>query len=359
MSTTKKSRTLYPHPFSKAYWRDAAAELKDVRILVVTAMMIALRVAMKGLSITIAPNLYINTAFLANALGAMIFGPVVASLAAVVSDFLGFLIFPQGGAVYFPPYVLVEVAGSVIFALLLYRAKLSATRIILSRFCICLFVNILLQAPITLWYYKVVLGKSYMMFQIPHIIKNLAMFPMESWLLTFVLSILAPLTYRLGLTYDPGPANGSLKFTKKQIAVLVLLLCVGIASTVGYLFYYYENTSLSASYKGNERYEHNMEMNSLVLELAETDDSMTEDNTVTIVESAYRKFGKGYITYHVAVYAVDTEALAADDSKKLDTLRAYSKSPAAKEETMTRIATAELVVNNSGELLRYTYTPEG
>ena len=53
MSNNQKSTALYPHPFSKAYWRDAAAELKDVRILVVTAMMIALRVAMKGLSITI------------------------------------------------------------------------------------------------------------------------------------------------------------------------------------------------------------------------------------------------------------------------------------------------------------------
>ena len=187
MSTKQKSRALYDHPFSKAYWKDAVSELKDTRILVVTAMMIALRVAMKGLSITIAPNLYINTAFLANALGAMIFGPVVAALAAIVSDFLGFMIFPQGGAVYFLPAVLPEIAGSVIFALLLYRTKLSATRAVISRFCICLFVNILLQAPITLLYYKMILGKSYMMFQIPHIIKNLAMFPIESWLLTLFL----------------------------------------------------------------------------------------------------------------------------------------------------------------------------
>lgn len=357
MSTKQRSRTLYPHPFSKAYWRDAASELKDTKILVVAALMIAVRVAMKGLSITIAPNLYINTAFLANALGAMIFGPVVAIPAAVVSDFLGFLIFPQGGTVYFPPYILVEVASSMIFALLLYRAKLTSTRVILSRFLICTLVNLLLSPVITLWYYQVILGKSYLMFQIPHIIKSLAFFPIESWALSFVLSVLAPVTYRLGLTFDPGTADGSMKIAKKQIALLAVLLCIGVGCTVGYLFYYYDNTSLSASYAGTERYDYNQEMNGIVLDLSETDAAMTGDNTVTIIESAYRQFGKGYTIYNVAVYSVDTEALAASGNT-MDTLRAYSKSKAAKDETMTRIASAVLEVNKDGSLRSYTYSPE-
>ena len=51
MTRLQKSKTLYAHPFSKAYWRDAAMELKDVRILVFTALMIALRVAMKNVYI--------------------------------------------------------------------------------------------------------------------------------------------------------------------------------------------------------------------------------------------------------------------------------------------------------------------
>ena len=53
MSTKQKSTTLYPHPFSAAYWRDAAAELKDVKMLVITALLIALRVALKPLAIPI------------------------------------------------------------------------------------------------------------------------------------------------------------------------------------------------------------------------------------------------------------------------------------------------------------------
>ncbi len=104
----EKSTALYPHPFSKAYWRDAAAEMKDTRMLVFAALMIALRVALKFVAIPLAPNLKINTAFLANAMGAMVFGLVVGIFAAAVSDFLGVLLM---GDTYFPPFVLVEFAG--------------------------------------------------------------------------------------------------------------------------------------------------------------------------------------------------------------------------------------------------------
>ena len=71
-----KSTAVYKTPFSKAYWVDAAAELKDTKMLVVTALMIALRVALKPLAIPLGPQLSIQTAMLATALGAMIFGPV-------------------------------------------------------------------------------------------------------------------------------------------------------------------------------------------------------------------------------------------------------------------------------------------
>ena len=75
MAKTQKSMRLYSHPFSVEYWKDAAAELKDTKMLVITALMIALRVALKPLAIPLGPQLSIQTAMLATALGAMIFGP--------------------------------------------------------------------------------------------------------------------------------------------------------------------------------------------------------------------------------------------------------------------------------------------
>lgn len=345
----EKSRALYPHPFSKAYWKDAAAEMKDTRMLVFAALMIALRVAMKFLAIPLAPNLKIQTAFLANAMGAMVFGPVVAIFAAIVSDFMGVLL---SGETYFLPFVLTEIAGSVIFALFLYRAKVTPTRALLSRFCICLFVNILLQTPLMRLYYRIVLGKTSYLLTVPHILKNLFCFPVESVILTLFLKMVQPATYKMGLTYD---SEVRLHFDKKQTLTLVALFLVGCVSTYAYLGYYYRTTSLSASYTNEERYTHNCEMVEIMEENSDEDRPI-----VATVESAYKQFLGKEITYNVAVYAVDEEALANYD-KSLDAIRGMSKSKAkavADDGVMENIATAEIVVNEkTGEVVSVVSKP--
>lgn len=341
------STALYATPFSAAYWRDAAAELTRTRTLVFAALMIALRVALKGLGIPLAPNLKVNIAFFVNAFGAMVFGPVVAAVAACVSDTLGCLLVPSGP--YFFPFILVEVAGSVIFALFLYRARITPARVILSRFCICFFVNILLNAPIMWWYYKLVLGKSYVLFQLPQILKNLFFFPIESVLLTLFLRALTPVAYRLGMVYDPGE---SLHFQKRQIALLTGLFLVGSVSVFAYLGYYYDTTSLSASYTPEERYQINRVMDDLVR--AETS-AWDGETTVCVVESAYQKFLGDQTTYRVAVYTVDPQSL-----DQLETFRGLSKSKAAAQEALTRVSTAQVVrVNSTGQLVSFTLQQDG
>ena len=54
--TKTQSTTLYPHPFSKAYWKDAASEMKSLKMLVVTALMVALRIVLKPLAIPWVPS---------------------------------------------------------------------------------------------------------------------------------------------------------------------------------------------------------------------------------------------------------------------------------------------------------------
>ncbi|MCQ2438381.1 MAG: folate family ECF transporter S component [Oscillospiraceae bacterium] len=343
MNNRKKSTALYPHPFFKAYWKDAFAEMKDTRMLVFAALMIALRVAMKFLAIPLAPNLKIQTAFVANAMGAMVFGPVVAVFAAIVSDFLGVML---SGDTYFLPFVLTEIAGSVIFALFLYRAKVTPVRAMLSRFCICLFVNILLQTPLMMLYYRIVLGKSGYLLTVPHILKNLFCFPVESVILTLFLKMVQPATYRMGLTYD---SEVRLHFDKKQSVTLAALFLVGCVSTYAYLGYYYRTTSLSASYSAEERYDANCSMGRIL------ENSLDEERPlVATVESAYKEFMGKNTTYNVAVYAVDEEALAAYD-KDLETIRGMSKSKAkavAEDGVMEQIGTATIALNNkTGEVV--------
>lgn len=344
MTRKQKSTAIYKTPFCAGYWRDAFAELKDTKMLVFAALIVALRVALKTVvRIPLGPNLDITPAFMANALGAMVYGPVVGALGAIVSDVLGVML---RGDTYFLPYVLTEISGSVIFALFFYRQKITPTRVILSRFSICLFVNILLQTPIDMLFQYVTYGYNNVVITIPRIFKNLFMFPLESVVLTVFLSAIQPITYRMKLTYI---SDAKLSFNKKQIVLLVALVLVGVVSIFAYLPMHYSNTSLSASYSTEERIEANQSMQPIVL--AQTDD-WDNVTTMTCVESAYGKFLSKEITYTVAIYTVEEGVEVTDDIWKL------SKSKAAKHEALTRVGTATIVVNDkTGETVSFELLP--
>lgn len=338
MSKKEKSTALYKHPFTAAYWKDAAAELKDTKMLVFAALIIALRVALKTLvRIPLGPSLDITPAFLANALGAMIYGPVLGGLAAIVSDFLGVML---RGDTYFLPYVLTEIAGSVIFGMFFYRQKITPVRVILSRFTICMCVNVLLTIPIDNWYQQFTFGYSNTVLTLPRIFKNLFMFPIESVILTVFLRAIQPFTYRMKLTYDK---ETRLTFSKGQIALLVVLAIVGTGAVLGYLPYHYSTTSLSASYSTEQRIEANKQMQTYLLDESDTWDDMT---TVTVVESAYKEFWGSQVTYNVAVYEVAEGVEVTDDLWKL------SKSKAAANESLTRVDTVTVIVDGEEVLLQ-------
>ena len=359
MARTEKSTALYPHPFSKAYWRDAAAEMKSTKMLVLTALMIALRVALKPLAIPLGPQLSIQTAMLATALGAMIFGPVMAIPAAIISDTVGFLLYPTGD--YFLPFVLTEIASTMSYALLLYRAKVTPTRVMLSRFIICFFVNVVLQQFIYAWWYvyvgnpeeakESILG----IMTLTRIFKNLAMFPIESVVLTLFLKFLLPVTQRAKITYC---SDADMKFEKKQIVALVCLMLVGVVSATGYLAYRYSTSSRSADYSAAERVEANHAMAEVVLDKTEDWDDQT---VVCIVDSAYRGLFQSETDYTVSVYVLDQDAFAAgqaaDEKYTMDTLWAFSKSGPKKDQyqSLVKVATAQITKNEkTGEILAFS-----
>ena len=350
MARTQKSTTLYPHPFSKAYWRDAAAELKDIKMLVVTALMIALRIALKPFAIYIGPQMAIQTATLATALGAMIFGPVVAIPAAMISDTIGFMIFPTGD--YFLPFMLTEIASTMIYALCFYRAKPSATRVIIARFLICFVVNVVLQQLIFAWQYTYLgnpeKAKDSIMgiMTTARLFKNLFFFPIESVVITLFLKVLIPVTARVKLTY--GGSKG-LDFTKKQIAALVLLMVIGAGSAVGYLNYYYNNNSVTKDYSAEEVVEKNRLVHEIIL--AETSD-IPADTTLAVIEYASKPFFGTDTTYTVALYQAKAGASITE------AMWSYKKTPASKDETLERVATVTIVTDNkTGETLRFELSP--
>ena len=358
MTRTQKSTALYPHPFSKAYWRDAAAEMKDIRMLVVTALMVALRIALKPFAIYIGPQMAIQTATLATALGAMIFGPVVAIPAAMVSDTIGFMIWPTGD--YFLPFMLTEIAGTMFYALFLYRAKATPTRVMLARFCICFFVNVVLQQIIYAWYYTFIgnpdgAKESIMgILTVTRIFKNLALFPIEAVVITLFLKVLIPIARRAKLVFGP---EADMRITKKEIIVLAILMVIGACSATGYLAYRYSTSSRSADYKTEERVAIQKDMAQLVLD--KTDD-WDEETVICVVDSAFRPLFGEETDYTVAIYTLDEEAFAAGqaDNPKytMDTLWAYSKSGPKKDkyQSLVKVASASIVKNEkTGQILSF------
>ena len=352
MARTQKSTALYPHPFSKAYWRDAAAELKDIKMLVITALMIALRIALKPFAIYIGPQMAIQTATLATALGAMIFGPVVAIPAALISDTIGFMIFPTGD--YFLPFALTEIASTMIYALCFYRAKPNATRVMVARFLICFLVNVVLQQLIFAWQYTYmgnpdkakdsILGIMGM----ARIFKNLFFFPIETVVITLFLKVLLPVTTRAKLTY--GGSTG-LDFSKKQIAALVLLVVIGAGSAVGYLHYYYNNNSVTKDYSAQEVIDYNHLVHDIIVE---QEKDVSAENTVAVVEYASKPFFGSETTYDVALYQ------AKEGASITDKMWSYKKTPASKDENLTRIATATIVTDNkTGDVLSFDIQYKG
>ena len=340
-SRQSDSGKLFATPFCREYWRVAAGEFRQQRVLIFAALMIALRVALKPLSIPIAADLRINIAFFINAFGAMVFGPVVGIAAAAVSDTLGCLLFPTG--VYFFPFIFIEIAGSVIFALFLYRADVTARRVILSRFCIDFFVNVVLNTPVMWLYYRMVMGKSYALFDLVRVVKNLAMFPIESVLLILFLRAVIPPARKLGYVFT---GVDGLRLAKKNVLMIVALVLIGALAVAGYAVYNYNTTSLSAGYSARERLERNVEMGEWAV--AESD-ALDGQDTVAVIESARRKVGDPNLTYTVALYRLDEAAFeakaAADEGYTLDTVRGYSKSKAAADDALARVGTATAVTD--------------
>ena len=346
-------RKYFRTPFSADYWRQAFSELKNTRTLVFAALILALRIAMKPLKIPIAADVNITFGFIVNALGSMVYGPVVALLSGAVSDTLGYLIAPSG--VYYFPFIFLEMGGSLIFALFLYSTDITPIRLILAKFCVNMFVNVLLNEPIMVLYYRDVLHlTTYQPFVLVRIVKNIVMLPVEAIILMVVFRAVIPALTSAGYRL---PGKMELNYTKRHIILLAVLFVIGAASVTGYLIYDYNNKSFSADYTAAERLQKNTEMNAWV---TKERPELKAEETVTIIESARSKVGSNEMTYELAIYRIDMEKFQAkhDEAEAetaagkegakaytTDTLNGYSKSKAAKDDTLIRIGTGTAVTD--------------
>ena len=102
-------------------FKSSALELKNIRCIVLTGILIALDIVLKMFSIKITADLKITFAYLALAAIGMLFGPTVGFLSGIITDVIGFMLSPDGG--FSPLFTFIEAVGAMIYGLFLYDMK--------------------------------------------------------------------------------------------------------------------------------------------------------------------------------------------------------------------------------------------
>lgn len=225
--------------FSRGYWREATYQLKDVRMITIAALIVALRIAVKFLKIELAPGLGISLDGYVNSLGSLIYGPVVGLVVGAISDTLGCLVTGRMGE-YFPPFMLVEMSSSFIFALFFWRRKINVRSTLGAKFTVNLVSNIILTSVFNKWmyflYYGLEKAQAYNIINGARIVKNLVLFPLEATSIVMVFTFALPVLARLKLV-DRNVCYLEKPSTKRLVFELVFFTALSILLIIFYVYF--------------------------------------------------------------------------------------------------------------------------
>ena len=187
--------TVYPHPFSRAFWRDAAKEVKDVKKLTFAALMIALCVMLSHVpSVPLFGGAKVTWGFLARSVCAWVCGPVLGVLFGFTEDILSFFLTGGGGYPFFPGYTLTTMLGVLFYSLFFYRQEITIRRIFFAKL-VTNIQNVVLGA---LWS-SILYGKAYLVMASGSAVKNLIMLPVQTVILVLLFSAILPVLASVGL----------------------------------------------------------------------------------------------------------------------------------------------------------------
>lgn len=177
----------------KGFFSDSFGELKKTSTITVSGVMIALAIIIRSLAIQVSPDIRITFAFIPIVVIALLYGPVVAIVANVATDFVGYLVDFKSARGYNPFLLIVVILSAFIYSCFLYRKKLNLILVSVSRIAVVIFCNIGLNSYIL---YKSYYNKNFDVFHpddafiawfLPRVVKNLSQLSLDIVLLCLIL----------------------------------------------------------------------------------------------------------------------------------------------------------------------------
>lgn len=180
-------------------FRSSLSELKEIKCITVTGMLIALSVVIESFSIVLGTGLKINFAFLPLAAIGMLYGPMIGLISGFICDIAGFIIKPSGA--FNPAFSLVIMLEGMIYGLFLYKIKFGKSffkewniskifiliKIIAARLTVNIFCYIGLNTYFIYIFGFMPKGIALDTFITTRTAKNLILLPIESIMLIAVL----------------------------------------------------------------------------------------------------------------------------------------------------------------------------
>lgn len=169
----------------KQQFVDSWHELKSMKTIAATAMLISVAVVLGFFSVQVTDFIKIGFAFLANELTAFLFGPAVGGVMAGIADIIKYLIRPTGP--FFFGFTFNAILGGVIYGMILYKKPVSLMRIFMAKLTVSVVVNAILN---TYWL-SILYGSAFIAILPVRLVKEVVMLPIETVLLYMVMKALS------------------------------------------------------------------------------------------------------------------------------------------------------------------------
>ncbi|MCR5640266.1 MAG: folate family ECF transporter S component [Lachnospiraceae bacterium] len=156
-------------------------KIKDIRVLTITAMLVAIATVFGFFKVPITQTLEIRFAFLPIAAGGMLFGPAVGMIIGILSDLLGFFVKPTGP--FFPGFTISAAISGLLYGVCLYKKQLTVVRVIVTQ----LLQTLVISLGLNTLNLSILYGNGFLPLLSARLVQNLIMFPINTVMLFIIL----------------------------------------------------------------------------------------------------------------------------------------------------------------------------